>query len=64
MATSLDHGSAKIYQFPAGGRAALSGRRFEETKPPVEQPRLNETICSGNWYHEEAIHEEKPEWKR
>ena len=32
MNTSLNHGSAKIYQFPAGGRAALGGRRYEETK--------------------------------
>ena len=32
MNTSLNHGSAKIYQFPAGGRAALGGRRYDETK--------------------------------
>jgi len=32
MNTSLNHGSAKIYQFPAGGRSALGGRRYEETK--------------------------------
>ena len=32
MNSSLNHGSAKIYQFPAGGRAALGGRRYDETK--------------------------------
>ena len=32
MNTSLNHGSAKIYQFPAGGRSALGGRRYEDAK--------------------------------
>ena len=32
MNTSLNHGSAKIYQFPVGGRSALAGRRYEEAK--------------------------------
>ena len=32
MNTGLSQGSAKIYQFPAGGRAALGGRRYGETK--------------------------------
>ena len=36
MNTSLNHGSAKIYQFPAGGRAALGGRRLEETKAAAD----------------------------
>ena len=44
MNSSLNHGSAKIYQFPAGGRAALGGRRHEETKPATVQgsTRVNE----------------------
>ncbi|MHC2535741.1 hypothetical protein ACVJMY_005310 [Bradyrhizobium diazoefficiens] len=28
MNNGLSEGSAKIYQFPAGGRAALGGRRY------------------------------------
>ena len=32
MTTSLNQESAKIYQFPTGGRAALGGRRYGETK--------------------------------
>jgi hypothetical protein len=62
MNTSLNHGSAKIYQFPAGCRAALGGRRYDETKSAVDQgsPRVNETVCSGSWYHEAAIQESKP----
>ena len=54
MKSSLSYGSAKIYQFPVGGRAALLGHRYGETQPPIDQntPRVNETICSGSWYHE------------
>ena len=50
---NLNQGSAKIYQFPLGGRAALGGRRFGETKP-VDQytPRSYDALCSGSWYHD------------
>ena len=66
MKGSLSQGSAKIYQFPVGGRAALSGHRYGETPVSIDQntPRVNETICSGSWYHEEAIQESKPAWER
>ena len=45
LTTSVNEGSAKIYQFPAGGRAALGGRRYGEASAvsefaaPVGQPR-------------------------
>jgi hypothetical protein len=70
MNTSLNHGSAKIYQFPPGGRAALGGGRYEETKQSAEQSssRVNEAALSGSWYHEAAIQaamqESKPVWER
>jgi hypothetical protein len=66
MNSSLNHGSAKIYQFPAGGRAALGGRHYGETKAvaDVASPRVNEASCSGSWYHEAAIQESKPAWER
>jgi hypothetical protein len=65
MNSSLSHGSAKIYQFPAGGRAALGRRRQDETKSTTDQEsRVNETCCSGSWYHEAAIQESKPVWER
>ena len=66
MKSSPSYESAKIYQFPVGGRAALLGRRYGETQSPIDQntPRVNETICSGSWYHEEAIQESKPGWER
>lgn len=64
--TNLNHESAKIYQFPPGGRAALGGRRYDETKTATDltSPRVNETACSGSWYHEAAIQESKPGWER
>jgi Protein of unknown function (DUF2735) len=66
MNSSLNHGPAKIYQFPAGDRAALGGRRPDETEAAGDQssPRVNEAACSGSWYHEAAIQESKPAWER
>ena len=63
MNTSLNHGSARIYQFPAGGRAALGGRRYDES-----QNRHRAWLRRGStklpaaaaWYHEAAIQESKP----
>ena len=61
MNTSLNHGSAKIYQFPAGGRAAFGARRLEETKTSADSAslRVSEVACGGSWYHEAAIQESK-----
>jgi hypothetical protein len=61
MNTSLNHGSAKIYQFPAGGRAALGGRRLEETRTSTDlgAARVSEAAVGGSWYHEAAIQEAK-----
>jgi hypothetical protein len=65
MTTGLNQGTATIYQFLAGGRAALGGRRYGEAKSTIDQnpARVSETICSGSWYHEEAIHEANPGFK-
>jgi hypothetical protein len=72
MNPNLNQGSATIYQFPAGGRSALGGRRDSEAKSSIDQnaPRVNEAACYGSWYHEEAIQESKaaskpkPLWER
>jgi Protein of unknown function (DUF2735) len=66
MGTSLNYGSAKIYEFPAGGRAALGGRRYGEAKSALDQGSsyVNTANCSGSWYHQAAIDESKPEWER
>ena len=60
--TGLSQGSAKIYQFPTGGRAALRERRYGETKPAesATQP-VNLADCSDSWYHAAAIQEAKNE---
>ena len=56
MNTGVNQASAKIYQFPTGGRAALDGRRYGEAKP-AELPFENVADCSGSWYHAAAIQE-------
>jgi hypothetical protein len=57
MTTSLNEGSAKIYQFPAGGRAALGGRRYGETTTVTElaSARVSDVAIGGAWYHDAAI---------
>ena len=63
MNPSLNHGSATIYQFPAGGRAALGGRSYGETKAVTEfaaQP-VNLADCCDSWYHAAAIEDAKTE---
>jgi len=62
MNTSFNQGSAKIYQFPAGGRSALGGRPYDESRTTTEHAasQVNKADCSGSWYHEAAIQEAKP----
>ena len=61
MTTSLNQESAKIYQFPTGGRAALGGRRYGETKTTdIASAMAGDSACSGSWYHEAAIQESQP----
>jgi len=55
--TGTNEGSAKIYQFPAGGRSALAGRRYGEAKLDAATAAVNVADCSGSWYHAEAIQE-------
>ena len=67
MNSSLSHGSAKIYQFPAGGRAAFDSRRPEDTKTDADinaslgLSRVSEVACGDSWYHEAAIQESRRE---
>jgi hypothetical protein len=61
MNTSLNRGSAKIYQFPAGGRSALGGGRCDDAKSATEPVASGiSEACAGSWYHEAAIQESKP----
>jgi hypothetical protein len=56
---SQNQESARIYQFPAGGRAALGGKRWGQlnSTTPQHLERVNEFVCSDSWYHEAAIRE-------
>ena len=56
MNTGTSQGSAKIYQFPTGGRAALQGRRYGETRTAelAAQP-ASIADCYDSWYHAAAI---------
>jgi uncharacterized protein DUF2735 len=61
MNRSLNHGSAKIYQFPVGGRAARGVRRPDETKASADlASRAGETAFGDAWYHEAAIEDSEP----
>ena len=64
MTTGLNQGTATIYQFPAGGRAALGGRRYGETKPALDPAYTNTANCSESWYHQAAIDDERRGWER
>lgn len=57
--TGVNEGSAKVYQFPAGGRSALAGRPYGETKSDNAAPAVDIADCSGSWYHAAAIEETK-----
>jgi len=60
LTTRSNEGSAKIYQFPTGGRAALGGRRYGAAASEFAQPADNLADCSGSWYHADAIEQTKP----
>jgi len=60
ITTGVSQASARIYQFPTGGRAALGGRRYGESKP-AELALDNIADCSGSWYHAAAVQEAKGE---
>ena len=60
MTTGVNQGSARIYQFPTGGRAALGGRRYGEAKTGFAATPANlADCCSDSWYHAAAIEDEK-----
>jgi hypothetical protein len=62
MNTSLNQGSARIYQFPAGGRSGVNARRQGETQASAElaSSRVSEVAVGGAWYHDAAIQESTP----
>lgn len=69
MNTSFNQGSARIYQFPVGGRSGLRSSvgepRHDEftTATDLASSRVPATV-GGAWYHEAAIQESKPGHER
>ena len=66
MNTSLNQGSATIYQFPVGGRSALAAKRHDEIKTSADTAasRVSQVAVGGAWYHDAAIQESKPARER
>ena len=64
MTTQLHRPSAKIYAFPAHGRASRGGQRPGAN--PVAHPTLarSTAACCGSWYHEAAVREADQAGKR
>jgi Protein of unknown function (DUF2735) len=62
MNTSFNQGSARIYQFPVGGRSGLGGQRHDEikTSSDLALSRVSQASVGGAWYHDAAIQESKP----
>jgi uncharacterized protein DUF2735 len=56
MTANSHRGSAKIYQFPAGGRAGL-GSRADAARSVAEfaASRVAKVASGSAWYHEEAV---------
>jgi hypothetical protein len=60
MNTSFHHGSAKIYQFPVGGRSSIGSRQdVTKTDLQIEAPGISYAACGSGWYHEAAIEDAK-----
>ncbi|MCB1462366.1 MAG: DUF2735 domain-containing protein [Nitratireductor sp.] len=62
--------TAKILQFPVGGRAAWTSQRSHSAQYErdslfaAEMPRIANVASGGAWYHEQAMAEETSEGKR
>ncbi len=55
MTRSIEQGSAKIIQFPIGGRSKAGAKR--DDSKAVAQSAPAGISFGGSWYHEEAVQE-------
>jgi hypothetical protein len=57
MTEKLNGQSAKIYEFPRGGRASLHGHRLVKTAAAIipANRRVSRIEFGSCWYHETAI---------
>lgn len=65
MTSISNRETAKIYQFPAGGRAAIrSGRPLVKPIDELQAAAASKAVVGGSWYHEEAIRDAEPPRKQ
>lgn len=61
MASNTPIESAKIFQFPAGGRAGLAKASATLSKlDEMERAVAGRIAVGGSWYHDEAVEADKP----
>ena len=60
MNANTERGSAKIYQFPVGGRSRAGTQRNDSNGAQTAMPRIT---FGSSWYHEEAVQEAQPSRK-
>ena len=59
MTTSVERGSAKIYQFPIKHRPASGRFDGPNFVPSVSSPSAIPTAFGSGWYHDEAIQDDQ-----
>jgi len=58
MTSDFSQQSAKIYEFPAGGRKSVAPRRDEANRSSEPRVwRISAAVFGSAWYHEAAIQE-------
>ena len=58
MPANIDHGSAKIFKFPARGRFAPQPYPdFSRMAADHAVPGVMKTSAATSWYHDEAVRE-------
>ena len=66
MTEKLNRQSAKIYEFPSGGRAELHGHRLVKKAAAIvpASNRIAKVEFGTGWYHDAAIQEaEMVRWR-
>lgn len=64
MTAKTQRESAKIYQFPKGGRAGLEAERTALRQAQEPQTPVANIVFGSGWYHDEAVLEVQPATKR
>jgi hypothetical protein len=69
--TELHRPTAKIYSFPAGGRAPPSWQQqtanpspYAQSKRVAASERAPNIVYGSSWYHQAAVDEAEGSWER